>query len=138
MSETFATSSDNPRAKRASARDTAEQVKAVSTAGATLAGFGTQSIKAALRRQTEMLDVLHDIGRDWFARVTSEAELALKLPNKLSAAHTVPDALSAYNEWLNEWMTMCNEDGRRLIADSQRIMDTGANCFTAGGRGAAT
>jgi len=119
-------------------RTTSSGDSRVKDASAAFADFNMQSIKAALRRQTEMLDVLHDIGRDWFARATSEAELALKLPNKLSAAHTVPDALSAYNEWLNEWMTMCGEDGRRLIADSQRIMDTGASCFAAGGRGAAT
>jgi hypothetical protein len=37
--------------------------------------------------------------------------------------------MSAYQEWLNEWLSMCGEDGRRLISDSQKIMDTGARCF---------
>jgi hypothetical protein len=135
MPDDTMTLSDDPRAKRASAADIAEQVKAVDTAGSALADFGTQSIKAALHRQAEMFDVLRDIGRDWFARAASEAELALKLPNKLSAAHTVPDALSAYQEWLSEWMAMCSEDGRRLLANSQRVMDRAQAASSAAGEG---
>src|SRR5580658_3693559 len=36
-------------------------------------------------------------------------ELAFNLPNKLTAAQTVPAALSAYQEWLSEWMSMVSE-----------------------------
>src|ERR1700758_3101145 len=62
--------------------------------------IGTNSVKAGLRVQKEMFEVFHDIGNDWLARATSRAELAFKLPSKLSEASTVPDALSAYREWL--------------------------------------
>jgi hypothetical protein len=99
---------------------------------------GVGNVKAALRLQTEMFDVLHDIGRNWVARATSEAEFAFGLPNKLTAAQTVPDALSAYHEWLNEWMNMCSEDSRRFIADSQRIMDKSVGCFSGASHGATT
>jgi hypothetical protein len=44
----------------------------------------------------------------------------------------VSDAFSAYHEWLNEWMSMRSEDGRRLLADSQKIVDTGVRCFAGG------
>ena len=81
---------------------------------------------------------LHDISRDWMARATSEAEFAFRLPNKLTAAQSVPDAFTAYHEWLNEWMSMCSEDGRRLVADSQRIMDKGVRCFVPASPGATT
>ena len=83
-----------------------------------------------------MFDVLHDIGRDWVARATSEAEFAFQLPNKLGAAQTVPDAVAAYHEWLNEWMSMAGEDHRRLIAASQRIVDKSVRCFAPASSGA--
>jgi hypothetical protein len=100
--------------------------------------MGVGNVKAALRLQTEVLDVLHDISRDWVARATSEAEFVFQLPNKLGAAQTVPDALTAYHEWLNEWMSMASEDHRRLVADSQRIMDKSVRCFAPASAGATT
>jgi hypothetical protein len=100
--------------------------------------MGVGNVKAALRLQTEIFDVLHDISRNWVARATSEAEFAFRLPNKLTAAQTVPDALSAYHGWLNEWMNMCSEDSRRFIADSQRIVDKSVGCFSGASHGATT
>jgi hypothetical protein len=91
--------------------------------------MGARSVNVGLRLQQEMFDVLQDIGREWFARATSEAELAFKLPSKLTAAHSVPDALSAYQEWLGEWMNMFGEDSRHFVSDSRKIMDTGVRCF---------
>jgi hypothetical protein len=100
--------------------------------------LGVGKVKAALRLQTEMLDVLHDISRDWVARATSEAEFVFQLPNKIGAAQTMPDALTAYHEWLNQWMSMASEDQRRLVADSQRIMDKSVRCFTPASSSGAT
>ena len=88
--------------------------------------------------QMEMFEVLHDVGRDWFKRAASEAELAFNLPNKLTAAQTVPAALSAYQEWLSEWMSMVSEDGRHFIADSQKIVDRSVSCFADRSPGATT
>jgi hypothetical protein len=94
--------------------------------------FGTGRVKAGLRAQKQMLDVFHDISRDWFERATADAELAFKLPNTLTSAATVSDAMSAYNEWLSEWMNKCSEDGRQFISNGQKIVDTGVRCFAAG------
>jgi hypothetical protein len=91
--------------------------------------MGARSVNAGLRLHKQMLDVFEDIGRDWFARTTSKAELAFKLPKKLTEAGSVPAALSAYQEWLGEWMNMVGEDGRRLVSDGQKIMDAGVRCF---------
>jgi hypothetical protein len=55
--------------------------------------------------------------------------LAFIWPNKLTAAQTVPGALSAYREWLGEWMSMASEDGRHFIADGQKIVDRSVSCF---------
>jgi hypothetical protein len=66
----------------------------------------------------------------------SEAELALNLPNRLAGARSIPEAMTGCQEWLNEWLTMCNEDGRRLVADSQKFMATGVRCLTSVSPGA--
>ncbi len=96
--------------------------------------MGKRSLHAGLRMQTEMFDALQTISRDWMACATSEAELALKLPGRLAGARTMPEAVAAYQEWLNEWVTMCNEDGRRLAADGQKFMTSGVRCFTSAPR----
>jgi hypothetical protein len=94
--------------------------------------LGAKNVNAGLRMQTEMLETLQSISRDWMTRATSEAELALNLPNRLSGVRTIPDAISTYQEWLGEMVSLCNEDSRRLVSDGQRIMATGVRCLTGG------
>ena len=64
--------------------------------------LGKRGIHAGLRMQTEMFDALQTISRDWVTCTTSEAELALNLPNRLAGARSIPEAMTAYQEWLNE------------------------------------
>lgn len=89
------------------------------------AEMGLRNVRIGLRMQKEMFDTLQDIGRDWLQRAASEAELAYKLPNRLRVARSVPDALSAYQQWLTEWLSLCSEDSRRLLSDGQKIVNTG-------------
>jgi hypothetical protein len=122
--------SDNPRGE--SSRSEHFRSEKLGIAGAVntqFADMGAKSVTAGLRMQQELFETFQGISRDWFARATSEAELAFKLPRQLTNARSVPDALSAYQDWLNEWLSMCGEDGRRLISDGQKIMDTGVRCF---------
>ncbi|MFZ2067199.1 MAG: hypothetical protein WAV27_14550, partial [Xanthobacteraceae bacterium] len=55
---------------------------------------GARSVAFGLRLQKEMLGLLSDMGQDWFARATAEAQLALGLPNRLTAARSIPDAVT--------------------------------------------
>jgi hypothetical protein len=127
--ETRRTGSESNRSESARAERRSEQSTMASAASQPFGEIGTRNVAAALRLQQEMLDVLTDIGREWFARATSEAVWAFKLPNKLTAARSVPDALSAYQEWLGEGMNMFGEDSRRFMSDSRKIVDTGVRCF---------
>ena len=122
--------SDNPRSESSRSEHLrGEKTSAAGGVNTQFAEMGAKSVTASLSMQKELFETFHDISRDWFARATSEAELAFKLPRQLTNARSVPDALSAYQEWLNEWMSMWGEDGRRLISDSQKIIDTGVRCF---------
>lgn len=90
---------------------------------------GTRNVAAGLRLHREMLGLLSDMGQDWLARASAEAQLALRLPNRLTAARSVPDAVTAYQEWFGEWINRCSEDSQRLLSDSQKIVVTGTRCF---------
>jgi hypothetical protein len=92
--------------------------------------FGADSMKAGLHAQQEMLSAFEDVSRAWLARATSETELAFALPARLTATRTFPDAVSAYQEWLKEWMNMLSEDSRQLLSDGTRMMGAGARCWT--------
>jgi len=92
--------------------------------------IGARNVAAGLRLQKEMLGLLSDMGQDWFARATAEAQLALRLPNRLTAARSVPDAVTAYQEWFGEWIDRCSEDSQRLLSDGQKIVVTGTRCLT--------
>lgn len=120
---------ENNRGESTRAERRSERLASASAADQPFGDSGPRSVAAGLRRQKEMLDVFSDIGRKWFTRATSEAELAFKLPNKLTAARSVPDAFSAYQEWLGELMNMLGEDSRRFISDSRKIIDAGVRCF---------
>jgi hypothetical protein len=53
----------------------------------------------------------------------------LRLPNKLTTARSVPDAFSAYQEWLDEWAKMFGEGSRRVVSDGHKLVDTGMRGF---------
>jgi len=116
---------DSARSERSRSEKPARASYAISAPlGQTAAG-----VNAGLRVQKQMFDVFEGISREWVARAAAKAELACKLPNNLTAAGSIPDALSAYQEWLGEWLNTFGEDGRRVISDSQKILDTGMRCF---------
>jgi hypothetical protein len=121
---------EQPRGGARTEQMRGENVAAAETFTARIGDMSKRSIHVGLRMQTEMFDALHEISRDWVACATSEAELALNLPGRLARARTMPEAVAAYQEWLNEWVTRCNEDGHRLAADGQKFMTSGVRCLT--------
>jgi hypothetical protein len=128
--------SDNQRPESRSGESTRSERARERSAGVTgvisppFGEMGARGITAGLRLQTEMIELLSEMSREWFARASSEAELAMGLSNRLTAARSMPDAFSAYQEWLNEWMGMFGEDSRRLVSDGRKLMEAGARCFS--------
>jgi hypothetical protein len=81
---------------------------------------------------SEFFNALQEIRREWMARATAEVELSLKLSKKLTDAHTVPDAVAAYQEWLNDEMGARSEDARLLMSSGQKFMDTASRFLSSG------
>lgn len=110
-------------------RSRSERPSIASMMSAPFGEMGARNVTAGFRAQQKMLDVLSDMSREWFTRATAEAELAFRLPNKLTNARSMPDAFSAYQEWFEEWMNMFGEDSQRLVSDGRKLIDTSVRCF---------
>ena len=92
----------------------------------------TRSDRSTNPTGSEFLITLQKISRHWMARATAEVELGLKLSKKLTDAHSVPDAVAAYQEWLNEEMGARAEDARLLMSNGQKFMDTTSRFLSSG------
>jgi negative regulator of replication initiation len=91
---------------------------------------------AALQAQNELLKTLEEMSREVMSCATAEVQRGVNLSKKLSASHSIPDAIAAYQEWLSEEMNARSEDARRFMANSQKFMTTSARTFSSGWSGA--
>src|SRR6516164_265549 len=91
-----------------------------------------RSQRSASQTGSEFVNTLQEMRRDWMARATAEVELSLKLSKKLTDAYSVPDAVAAYQEWLNEEMGARAEDTRLLMSSGPKFMDTTSRFLSSG------
>ena len=102
------------------------------TTQAQFAETGKKIGEATLQAQKELFKALEELGRELVSCATAETEISLKLSKKLTEAHSVPDALAAYQEWLSEGMSTRAENARRLMTNSQKFMDTSTRLLSNG------
>jgi hypothetical protein len=97
-----------------------------------------RSDRSASQPGSDFFNTLEEVRRDWTTRATAEVELSLKLSKKLSDAHSVPDAVAAYQEWLNEEMGARAEDARLLMSSGQKLVDASSRFLSSGWTSART
>jgi len=85
----------------------------------------TRSDRSTNLAGSEFFNTLQEMRRDWMARVTAEVELSLKLSKKLTDAHSVPDAVAAYQEWLNDEMGVRVSNGQKFMDTTSRFLSSG-------------
>jgi hypothetical protein len=84
---------------------------------------GKKRVEEFVNTQTELLEKLQEMNGQWFNRAQSEANLASELASKLTAARSIPDAMTAYQEWTSRRFEMMAEDNKHLLADVQKFME---------------
>jgi hypothetical protein len=82
------------------------------------------------RTGSDFFNALQEMNRDWVEHANAEVELGLKLSKKLTAVHSVPDAVAAYQEWLSDEMNARAEDARRLMSNGQKIIDASSRLLS--------
>jgi hypothetical protein len=100
-----------------------------------LAEAGKKQIEAIAHAQTEVLDALQDLNRDYIACARSEAILASDIATKLMTARTIPETGTACQEWLGRWTATLGEDSQRLFADGQKVIAASSRFFSDGWNG---
>jgi len=97
-----------------------------------VSALATKRMEEISQLQAQLFQGMPDINKRWMDRMQSEAALAAQFTAKLAAAHSVPDAASAWEEWITRRMEMATEDAKLLLADSQKISEA-ATAFLSSG-----
>ena len=91
-----------------------------------LPGMGNRWIEDLVKVQTGLFEKLQESNKRWLDRLQSEANIASDFASTLATAHSIPDVMSACQEWSNRRLVMMAEDGKHLFADAQKFMETSA------------
>src|SRR6516165_6324988 len=95
-----------------------------------------KKIDHANARQTqEFAKTFEEMTRSVMSRATAEIELGVKLTRRLGASRSLPDVVSAYQEWLSEEMKARSEDARQFMTNSQKFITASTRFFSNGRSG---
>ena len=78
---------------------------------AELAAIGKQRFQDFVSAQDELLNQLRKLNEIWLDRLRSDANLASEFTAKLTEARSIPEAMSASQEWTTRRLQMMAEDG---------------------------
>jgi hypothetical protein len=92
-----------------------------------------KQFEAFTQAQSELTKKATEINRYWADRGQSEASLASEFASKLVAAHSISDALTAWQEWSSQRVQRMAEDVKHLAADIQEVMKAGTRLPPNGG-----
>lgn len=76
-----------------------------------------------LKVQQAVLDTYVQMGRAWISRVQSEVDLWNELAAKMAATRSFPEAVGICQESMGQRIKMIADDGRRLLGNSQEVVD---------------
>jgi hypothetical protein len=85
--------------------------------------------------QNEFAKTFEEMSRAVILRVRAEIELGVKLSQRLGAARSLPDVVSAYQEWLSDVMNARSEDARQFMINSQKFVTASTRLFSNGWSG---
>lgn len=103
-----------------------------------LAELGQKRTEAIVAVQHDLFNEVQELNQHWLERAKSEAELTAEFVNTLTAARSVPESLTAWQQWTSRRMQMAAEDGQRVFADGFKLMETCACLFSNDGASART
>jgi thiamine kinase-like enzyme len=96
------------------------------------AEFGAKRVETFMQVQKQLVESFEQINREQLARVRQETELASEFAGKVSKARSIPDIMTAYQEWLSKRMALFTEDSRKLFENSQKIVNTTMRFLSSG------
>jgi len=95
-----------------------------------LAELGKKRVEDYANVQTDLLDKIKEMSRQWLTRAQEETRIASEFAAKLTEARTIPEAMAVCQECTTRRFEMMAEDGKHLLADSQKFMQVGARLLS--------
>ena len=95
-----------------------------------ICSHGKKRLEKLAEIQKQQLGIVQEINRHWIDRMQSEAKLASEFATKLTSARSMPEVAMAYQEWTSRHLDMATEDAKRIVADSQKLVETGARLLS--------
>ena len=97
---------------------------------AELAAIGQQRFQDFVSAQVELLHQLRALNEIWLNRLRSDVYLASEFIAKLTESRSIPEAMSASQEWTTRRLQMMAEDGQQLATVIQKLAETSARLLT--------
>lgn len=82
--------------------------------------------------QTELLDQFQEAQKQWLDRMQVEANLASEFVAKLSSARSIPDAMTACQEWGARRFAMASKDAKQALDNAQKFLKAATHLFANG------
>jgi len=103
-----------------------EKFSLFNLAPADFAATAMKHFEEFTKAQTEQFDSFQETNRQWLDRLQAEANLASEFVSKLTAARSIPDAMTACQECGSRRLEMMVEDTKHLLDNMQKFMRTNA------------
>jgi hypothetical protein len=97
---------------------------------AELATIGQQRFQDFVSAQVELLHQLRALNEIWLNRLRSDVNLASEFTAKLTESRSIPEAMSASQEWTMRRLQMMAADGQQLATVIQKLAETSARLLT--------
>lgn len=94
---------------------------------AEFAAMAKKRIEDFVNAQTELFGKFQELNRRWLERVQSEVNLTSEFASNLTSARSIPDVMTAYQEWATRRFEMMAEDRKQLLSDCQSFAEVGAH-----------
>jgi hypothetical protein len=91
-----------------------------------------KNVEEFTKVQANLFGECQQMGRRWLDRAAAEANLASELASKLTASRSIPDAMTACQQWGAQRLQMMAEDTIHLFDDTQTFLQSGARFWRQG------
>jgi hypothetical protein len=96
------------------------------------AAIGTGHLERLVTMQSELFTTFQEVNRHWLDRLQSEATLTSEFAAKLTAARSIPETAMVCQEWASQRFKIMAEDGKHLLGDTQKFMETSSRLLSNG------
>ena len=97
-----------------------------------LTAMAMKGFEGFAEAQSEFMENIREANQKLLDRMQSEAALASEFASKLAASRSLSDTTTVCQEWSKRRMELFAEDGKRLMADSQKFVEKVARLLSKG------